>query len=78
MCRQNSSQESFHTTAVKFAESENTVMRKLLCSSEMDWLVALEIPENDEKNTVFLHHYDLHSGTSISSVEYLKLNSKVL
>lgn len=55
--------------------SENTVLRKMVASSELDWLVALEIPEGDEKNSVYLHHFDLQGCQSVSSVEYLKLNS---
>ena len=38
----------------------------------------MEIPEGDEKNSVFLHHFDLQSCSTISTVEYVKLNPSSL
>lgn len=49
----------------------------MIASRDLDWMIALEIPEGDEKNSVFLHHFDLQSCRTVASTEYVSLNSSI-
>lgn len=59
------------------SDPEHTVLRKMIANRDLEWLVALEIPEGDEKSSVYLHHFDLQACKTVSSVEYVTLNSNL-